>query len=104
MDRDVVDICRVHFDWGSCWDDERVHLHIEDGSVFIQDKIGFYDVIIQDSSDPYTWNKESGEKVYLPSETLYTREHFSNVLRALADDGIFSFQAETFNIASGEFN
>lgn len=100
LDRDVVDICRVHFDWGACWDDERVHLHIEDGAVFIQNKIGFYDVIIQDSSDPYTWNKDSGEKVQLPSETLYTREHFVNVWNALAHDGIFSFQAETFNIAS----
>jgi predicted membrane-bound spermidine synthase len=72
LDRDVIDICRIHFDWGACWDDNRVHLHIEDGATFVQNKTGFYDVIIQDSSDPYTWDKNSGEKVYLPSETLYT--------------------------------
>lgn len=104
LDRDVIDICRIHFDWGACWDDNRVHLHIEDGATFVQNKTGFYDVIIQDSSDPYTWNKNSGEKVYLPSETLYTYDHFRNVLNALAENGIFNFQSETFNIASGKYN
>lgn len=36
----------------------------------------------------------------LPSNVLYTYEHFENINRALSRDGIFSFQAETFNIAS----
>lgn len=100
LDRDVIDICRIHFDWGACWDDKRVHLHIEDGATFVQNKTGFYDVIIQDSSDPYTWDKDNGEKIHLPSETLYTYDHFHNIFDALAENGIFNFQAETFNIAS----
>lgn len=100
LDQDVIEICRIHFDWGKCWDDKRVHLHIEDGATFVQNKTGFYDVIIQDSSDPYTWDKDNGEKIFLPSETLYTYDHFKNIFNALAPNGVFNFQAETFNIES----
>ena len=60
---------------------------------------GFYQVIIQDSSDPFTWG-ENGEKIELPSSTLYSNDHFNNIQRKLSHDGIFNFQAETFNIES----
>lgn len=100
LDSDVIDVCRDHFPWGSAWDDPRAHLHFADGSKFLAEaEDHFYDVIIQDSSDPFTWN-EKGEKVDLPSKTLYSKEHFQNIERALAPDGIFNFQAETFNIES----
>ena len=57
-------------------------------------KNGYYDVIIQDSSDPYAWDESSGEKIDLPSKTLYSDEHFKTIARILGKDGIFSFQAE----------
>jgi len=100
LDGDVIDVCRNHFSWGQAWDDPRVKLHIADGAAFVRNVTsGFYDVIIQDSSDPYTW-EESGAKIELPSNTLYVHDHFQNIYRILSDDGVFSFQAESFNIES----
>lgn len=101
LDGDVIDVCRNHFEWGQAWEDPRVTLHVADGAAFVKNVTdGFYDVIIQDSSDPYTWEESTGEKIELPSNTLYALEHFENVYRVLRDDGVFSFQAESFNIES----
>lgn len=80
-------------------DDPRVHLHFADGSKFLAETEDEYDVIIQDSSDPFTWD-ENGEKIELPSQSLYTKEHFQHIERSLSPDGVFNFQAETFNIES----
>lgn len=100
LDEDVVNVCRDHFSWGAAWNDPRVSLHIADGAAFVRDvDAGSYDVIIQDSSDPYTW-ADDGEKIDLPSKTLYSNDHFVNIERALTKNGIFNFQAETFNIES----
>lgn len=101
LDGEVVEVCRTHFEWGKAWDDERVTLHVADGAAFVKrSQDGYYDVIIQDSSDPYTWEEDTGEKVDLPSMTLYSDEHFQNISRILKKDGVFNFQAETFNIES----
>lgn len=101
LDGEVIQVCREHFEWGRAWDDPRVKLHVADGAAFVKNATaGFYDVIIQDSSDPYTWEEGSGEKIDLPSLTLYSEEHFENISRILGEAGIFSFQAETFNIES----
>lgn len=100
LDGEVIQVCKDHFSWGGAWDDPRVSLHIADGAAFVRDApSGSYDVIIQDSSDPFTW-ADDGEKVDLPSKTLYEDDHFVNIERSLGDDGIFNFQAETFNIES----
>eukprot|EP00978_Attheya_sp_CCMP212_P026313 scaffold86288_cov39-Attheya_sp.AAC.1 len=56
-DGDVVEICRTHFPWSGAWEDLRVKLHIADGAACVatkHDLHDFYDVVIQDSSDPYT--------------------------------------------------
>jgi spermidine synthase len=101
LDGDVIEACRDHFEWGEAWDDERVNLHVADGAAFVKDASdGYYDVIVQDSSDPYTWEEESGDKIDLPSITLYSDEHFENISRILKDDGVFSFQAEVRFIAN----
>jgi len=101
LDGEVIEVWRDHFKWGSAWDDERVTLHVADGAAFVKNATdGFYDVIVQDSSDPYTWEEGSGKKIDLPSKTLYSDEHFENISRILSKDGIFNFQAETFNIES----
>ena len=95
LDGEVIQVCRDHFSWGNAWEDPRVTLHIADGAAFIANATdSSYDVIIQDSSDPYTWDDETGEKIDLPSKTLYSDAHFTNISRALGEKGVFSFQAE----------
>lgn len=99
LDGEVIEVCRDHFKWGSAWDDERVTLHVADGAAFVKNATdGFYDVIVQDSSDPYTWEEGSGKKIDLPSKTLYSDEHFENISRILSKDGIFNFQAEVCSL------
>lgn len=98
LDVQVIEICRKHFSWGAAWDDPRVSLHISDGAAFVERAAdGYYDVIIQDSSDPWTWN-DDGEVIPLPSAVLYTEHHFQQLYRILGKDGILNLQAETFNI------
>lgn len=100
LDGDVVETCRQYFGWKQAWDDDRVSLHIADGAAFVRSAApGSYDVIVQDSSDPWTWS-ESGEKVVLPSSVLYSEEHFANIHRALAPGGVLNIQAETLQIPS----
>lgn len=98
LDGEVIEVCKEHFRWGAAWDDPRVKLHIDDGASFIRNApTGFYDVIIQDSSDPWTWN-ENGDIISLPSEVLYSEEHFRQIFRALGKDGILNLQAESVSI------
>lgn len=98
LDGDVVEVCKEHFKWGAAWDDPRVTLHVKDGSSFMKNvSDGFYDVIVQDSSDPWTWD-DNGEIVKLPSGVLYTEEHFTELHRALSHDGVLNIQAETFHL------
>ena len=96
LDGDVIEICKEHFSWGEAWNDSRVTLHIDDGAAFVaRAATGFYDVIIQDSSDPWTWD-DSGRQIDLPSSVLYGEKHFRNIHRALSDSGIFNFQVSSF--------
>lgn len=103
LDGEVIETCRQHFSWGKqVWEDnaDRVQLHLLDGALFVeQAKDGFYDVIIQDSSDPWAWNEE-GEKYALPSSVLYSKRHLMNLHRILAPGGVLSFQAESLQIPS----
>jgi len=92
LDGEVVEVCKEHFSWGKAWKDSRVTLHIDDGAKFVNDAPdGFYDVIIQDSSDPFTIG-EDGNPIDLPSSVLYSAEHYSNIRRVLSKDGVFNFQ------------
>ena len=100
LDSDVIDACKDHFSWGDAWQDPRVQLHLADGASFARNaEDGSYDVIIQDSSDPWTLD-ENGDEVELPSSVLYSDEHFSNIHRILKPDGILNLQAETIQIPS----
>eukprot|EP00562_Extubocellulus_spinifer_P028982 CAMPEP_0178658566 /NCGR_PEP_ID=MMETSP0698-20121128/26061_1 /TAXON_ID=265572 /ORGANISM="Extubocellulus spinifer, Strain CCMP396" /LENGTH=351 /DNA_ID=CAMNT_0020300967 /DNA_START=159 /DNA_END=1210 /DNA_ORIENTATION=- len=104
LDREVIDVSRRYLPWGSAWDDDRVHLHIADGADFVRrrgslESGSYYDVIIQDSSDPF-YEDSAGGMVVLPSSVLYTEEHFGNVRRLLGEDGAFVVQAETYNVPS----
>lgn len=100
LDVDVIEVCKRMFPWGAVWDDPRVTLHIQDGAAFLDGVAdGTYDVIIQDSSDPWTYD-EFQERVELPSSVLYSVEHFANLHRVLKPDGVLNFQAEALQIPS----
>lgn len=100
LDEGVISVCRDYFSWGKAWDDPRVKLHVADGAAFIRDaEAGSYDVIIQDSSDPFTWD-DDGAVIDLPSGVLYSQSHFENLVRVLSPGGALNLQAETFQIPS----
>lgn len=100
LDEEVIDTCKEYFTWGKAWDDPRVTLHVADGADFVRKApMGSYDVVIQDSSDPWTWD-ENGNVIELPSSVLYSPEHFESIHRILKPDGILNLQAETIQIPS----
>ena len=63
---------------------KKATLFFEDGIKFIQDKKGYYDVIIIDSSDPL------GQ-----AEALFEKDFYKSVYEALKPDGIMSCQSES---------
>lgn len=100
LDVDVIETSKQHFSWSDAWNDPRVNLHIADGATFVRDADdNSYDVIIQDSSDPWTWAGEN-DIVILPSSVLYSPEHFAHIHRILKPNGVLSFQAESLQIPS----
>merc|ERR1712176_1376022 len=100
LDEEVIKTCEKYFSWGDAWKDRRVQLHIANGATFVQNaEKGSYDVIIQDSSDPWTTN-DKNEKILLPSSVLYSDEHFQNLFSILKPNGVFNMQAERFQIPS----
>jgi spermidine synthase len=100
LDADVINVCKTHFDWGFVWDDPRVHLHVRDGAAFLDEVANeTYDVIIQDSSDPWAYDI-NGARVDLPSSVLYSEKHFANLHRVLKPNGVLNIQAETLQIPS----
>ena len=95
LDGDVIEICKEHFSWGEAWKDPRVTLHIDDGAAFVaRADTGYYDVVIQDSADPWIWD-DAGEKILLPSNVLYSEGHFQHIKRILSESGVFNFQVST---------
>lgn len=100
LDAEVVETCKTYFPWSDAWKDPRVHLHIADGAKFVRNALDqSYDVVIQDSSDPWTWG-ENGKKMVLPSSVLYSPEHFTNLHRILKPNGVLNIQAESLQIPS----
>jgi spermidine synthase len=100
LDTDVIETCKKYFHWSDAWNDPRVHLHIADGAKFVRNAPNAsYDVIIQDSSDPWKLG-QNGEQVDLPSSVLYAPEHFHNIYRILEPNGVLNMQAESLQIPS----
>jgi spermidine synthase len=95
LDEDVIKTCRIHFpQWGDCWEDPRAMLHIEDGAQFVRAiPDGYYDVIVQDSSDPWVIEAD-GSATPLPSGVLYDEDHLCQLQRILAPDGILNLQVK----------
>lgn len=62
----------------------KVHVHVEDGIKWVQDREAEYDVIIIDSSEPVG-----------PGEGLFTAEFYANVYKCLTGDGVMVAQTES---------
>lgn len=81
-DRMFVDVCREYFPEVACaLDDERVKIHYDDGLRFLRNKKVIYDLIINDSTDPFGH-----------TEGLFTKEFYGSCYNALKDDGIMVYQ------------
>lgn len=85
IDAEVIAAAREFLPVTSCgFDDPRVNIHIADGSVFVADKTGYYDIIIVDSTDP------GG-----PGEPLFGAEFYRKLKAALRPGGVIASQAES---------
>ena len=93
LDEDVIKTCEKYFpQWGDAWKDPRAELHIKDGAQFVRDTPdNFYDVIIQDSSDPWVI-EDDGTATPLPSGVLYEEDHICELHRILKPKGILNLQ------------
>jgi len=85
IDEMVVKICKEFLPQTACkLDDERVNIHIQDGTEYVKHCENQYDLIIVDSTDPFG-----------PGETLFEMEFYRNCHKALENDGIMVNQHES---------
>ncbi len=85
IDEEVVTACRKYLRQTACgFDDDRVHVHYEDGLKFVRKYEDAYDLILVDSTDPFG-----------PGEGLFTKEFYGNCYKALKADGIMVNQHES---------
>lgn len=85
IDELVIRVCREFLPGTSCrLDEERVHIHYEDGLKYVRAQEDAYDLIIVDSTDPFG-----------PGEGLFTKEFYGNCYKALKEDGIMVNQHES---------
>lgn len=79
IDRDVIELIRKHMPEiaGSSWNDARLKIYIQDGSLFIQKTKKKYDVIIIDSPDPIG-----------PAKILFQASFYINCKKNLSSRGI----------------
>lgn len=85
IDREVVTVCKEYLPQTACkLEDERVHIHYEDGLKFVRKPVNEYDLIIVDSTDPFG-----------PGEGLFTKEFYGNCFKALTEHGILINQHES---------
>lgn len=77
-----VDVCKQFFpETAKGFEDPRVNIYYEDGLKFLRKKINKYDIIVNDSTDPFGH-----------TEGLFTKEFYGNCYKALKDDGIMVYQ------------
>lgn len=85
IDREVVELSKKYFpNVSSALDDSRLKIFYEDGSKFVKEKKGEYDVIIVDSTDPIG-----------PGEALFKEEFYGDLKDATKEDGIIVTQSES---------
>lgn len=85
IDEEVVTVCKEYFPKStSGLSDPRVHLYFMDGLAFVKDHQADYDLIIVDSTDPFS-----------VGEGLFTRSFYQDCYAALKEDGILVNQHES---------
>jgi len=85
IDEEVVTVCKKYFPNSTTgFSDPRVQLYFMDGLAFVSSKIDEYDLIIVDSTDPFS-----------VGEGLFTKTFYKDCFRALKDDGILVNQHES---------
>ncbi len=81
-DEVFIEACREYFpDITKAFDDPRVNIINRDGLRFLRGKTAEYDLIINDSTDPFGH-----------TEGLFTKEFYGSCYRALKEDGIMVYQ------------
>lgn len=81
-DEKFVEICREYFpEAAKGFEDERVQMYYQDGLRFIRGRADEYDLIINDSTDPFGH-----------TEGLFTKEFYGCCYKALRSDGIMVYQ------------
>ena len=81
-DEMFVDLCRQFFpETAKGFEDPRVKIFYEDGLRFLRDKMNAYDMIVNDSTDPFGH-----------TEGLFTKEFYGSCYKALKEDGIMVYQ------------
>lgn len=85
IDAEVIAAARRFLPFTACgFDDPRVKIHIADGSCFVAENRGCYDLIIVDSTDP------GG-----PGEPLFGAEFYAGLKQALRPGGVIASQGES---------
>ncbi len=85
IDEEVVTVCKKYFpNSTSGLSDPRVHLYFMDGLAFVASKKNEYDLIIVDSTDPFS-----------VGEGLFTQSFYKDCFSALKEDGILVNQHES---------
>lgn len=85
IDGEVVEVSKQFFPTlNTGFADPRVHLHIEDGVRFVKETTQKYDLIIVDSTDPFS-----------VGEGLFTQAFYQDCFKILNDDGILVNQHES---------
>lgn len=82
VDKMFVDVSRQFFPEVACaLEDSRVKVYYDDGLRFLRGKKARYDLIINDSTDPFGH-----------TEGLFTKEFYGSCYNALREDGIMVYQ------------
>lgn len=86
IDQVVVEECigKLKQVSGNAGNDQRVNFVFADGTKFVQDKKGVYDVAIIDSSDPIG-----------PAEGLISKEFYTDLKNSLKADGLLVCQSQS---------
>ena len=81
-DEMMVEVCKKYFpEQTAGLNDPRVHIYYMEGLHFLRNVQNEYDIIVNDSTDPF--GHEEG---------LFTKEFYGSCYKALKDDGIMVYQ------------
>lgn len=82
QDEMFMEVCKKFFpDMAQGLQDPRVKIYHEDGLRFLRRRISEYDLIINDSTNPFGY-----------TEGLFTKEFYGSCYKALKEDGIMVYQ------------